>query len=64
MTRLLSLLRRLFGVDRDTYASDDTLREIQRADLRQGWDRDAHHCGPWQGACVTDAARTLKWVEK
>jgi hypothetical protein len=49
---------------RDDYVSEATLAHYRRQDLRRGRDREAHHCGPWQGSCVTDAARSLKWRER
>ena len=64
MKAILLALRRLLGADTDDYVSEATLAHLRRLDLRQGWDRDAAHCGPWQGRLVTEAARTLRWRER
>ena len=37
MTRLLSALHRLLGAADHARVSDETLRSIQRDELRQGW---------------------------
>ena len=37
MTRLLSALHRLLGADDHGRVSDETLRSIQRDEMRQGW---------------------------
>jgi hypothetical protein len=66
LTTTLSLLHAALArlwPDSEMCVSEDTLKAIQRDELRVGWDRDAHHCGPWQGELVTEAARTLKWRE-
>ena len=64
MKAILLALRRLLGADSDDYVSEVTLAHYRRLELRQGWDREAEHCGPWLGRLVTDAARTLRWVNK
>ena len=65
MKAILLAIRRLFGADSDDYVSKATLAHLRRSELRQGWtDPDADRCGRWQGALITDAARTLRWVNK
>ena len=42
----------------------NTLAHYARQDMHRGWDREAHHCGPWQGRNITEAERGLKWVNR
>lgn len=46
------------------HAGANTLAYYARLESRQGWDREAAGCGPWDGSQVTDAARTLRWRER
>lgn len=46
------------------YVGSNTIKHLQQQELRRGWDREAAHCGSWQGSQITDAERTLRWRER